>query len=49
MRAVSTLQAAQYEKIDIVVKMVEHPVNHDLMESQDIKERVKEQVKVITQ
>ena len=29
--------------------MVENPVNHDIKVSQDITERVKEQVKVITQ
>ena len=36
-------------KKNIVAKMVEHPINHDINVSQDITEWVKKQVKVITQ
>ena len=48
-RVVSALQATQDRNTDIAVKMVEHPVNHDIKVNQEIIEWVKEQVKAITQ
>ena len=48
-KAFSALQATQERKKKIAAKMVENHVNHDIKMSYDIIERVKEQVKVITQ
>ena len=48
MKVIYALQAAKEGKKNIVVKMVEHPINHDLKVSQDIIEQVMEQVKAMT-
>ena len=42
MKEVYALQAAQEGKENIIAKMVEHPVNHDLKVIQEIIEWVKE-------
>ena len=43
------LQVAQEGKKEIAEKMVEHPVSHDLTTRQEITEKIREQVKDITQ
>ena len=48
-KAFTTLQEAHEGKKEIAEKMVEHLVTHDLTMSQEIADRVKAQVKDITQ
>ena len=48
-KSLNALHAAQEGKKEITEKMVEHLVTHDLTTSKDIADRVKEQVRVITE
>ena len=48
-KAVVALQAMQEGKKEVNAKLVEHPLKQDLLESQDLAEKIKTQVKEITQ
>ena len=49
MKAVTALQVVQEGKKEVNAKLVEHPLKHDFLESQDIAEKIKTQLKEFTQ
>ena len=48
-KVVTALQVVQEGKKEVNAKMVEHPLKQDLLGSQDLVEKIKTQVKEITQ
>ena len=48
-KAVSMLQEVQNGRRDVTANIIEHPLEREVIEIHEISERIKEQVKEITQ